>query len=122
MKRVIAALLCLLFCNLVFGQDKKPAPPDSVTITALEAKPFLDKKQAADVTQLQIRALSAEIQLAQKNLAELRTKGDKEQGDLQSVLLALLEKHGIPRDKLSDYDLQDKDGGFVVSKRVAQKE
>lgn len=129
MRRSESAHLLLLVVLIVAGfgvlyaQDvKKASVPDSVTIKAEDAKGFKESAQNAERTQLQVRALTAEIQLATKNLEELRGKAEREQKDLQQVLIGLAGKAGISQDRLTEYELSEKDGGLLLTKRVAKKE
>lgn len=123
---LVVALVVVFGLGAAYAQDAKKPPekplPDSVLIKAEDAKTFKENAQNAERTQLQVRALTAEIQLATKNLEELRARATKEQQELQAILFGLAEKHGLPQSRLSEYDLVEKDGGLLFTKKVAQKE
>lgn len=100
--------------------EKAKDLPAEVIIGAEDTKEFRSAIETAEKTTLQIRALTAEIQLAQRELDELKAKLQKEQSSLQDQMLAIAAKAGIPRDKLQDYELQSpSNGGLVLKRKVA---
>jgi hypothetical protein len=98
------------------AKDEKAGPP-IVTISKADAEAFKDAAAIVEKGQLTIRALSAEIQLAQRQLKELQEQLEKERQKTDGLLTEMCKKAGIPREKLGDYDLTDDAGGFRLVRK-----
>lgn len=108
-----------LVMSLMQNGAPKPAsePPAEVRITAEQAKPFRAQIEKAERTTLEIRALTAEIRVAQTRVRELQTQSESEQASIRQTLQSLAEKAGIKPDQMKDYDLSDDGEGLKLVKR-----
>ena len=116
MRQSLSLALLVLLSGVALSQ--KPLP-DQIQISKADAAPFREQARDLERTTLQIRALTAEIRLAQQQIKDLQTQQETQQKATQETLFALTEKAGIPKDKLSSYDLQEEAGGGLrLTKRV----
>jgi hypothetical protein len=119
-----AILLAPIGIGLVRAQngagrpDTKPLP-DQIQISKADAAPFREQARDLERTSLQLRALTAELRLAQQQIKELQATQDSQQKATQTSLFTLCEKAGIPKERLAEYDLtEEPSGGLKLTKRA----
>lgn len=132
-------LLILLVSTPAFAQDKpqpkasetpviektindKLAPPAEATLSLETVKALEAKNQTARLAQLEVENLQLKIAQAQRDLKELQEAAQKVVQEAQSALVDAAVKAGIPRDKLSEYEIsQNKDGSASLKKRAPKQ-
>lgn len=120
-------LILILLSIPSLAQDAKaikaktdPPLPASVEITA-KADIDLINKAKLELENVQLKARNYELEIAQqlelakKQLSELQAKAAEQQAKWQTMLSAMTN---VPSDKLGEYDMAEKDGKIVLTRKV----
>lgn len=115
MKKLVLVLLLLTVPAM--AQEKKDAPaplPEKVEISAEQVKELVDASKNLRLATQDAEILSLQIEKAQKSLTELQEKAKKAQSEYSAIFFKLTK---IPADKAAEYDVAEKDGKTVLTRK-----
>lgn len=116
----MAAFLLVIITGITLAQDapKKEAKPDEtpakVELTVEQTKTVKDNQARVETANLRAENLALKIQQAQEELKKLQDAAQKEQ---QGFAAFFSRTVGIPTDKLTGYNIEEKDGKIVLTKK-----
>lgn len=118
---IAAAFLAMTASAQDVAKNDKPAPkaetlPATVELTAEQTKTVKDQEKMWRLASLEVENLQLKLQQAQTQLKELQ---EKAQGEQKALGSALASASKIPLDKMADYDIGEKDGKIVFTKKTA---
>lgn len=115
----MAAFLLVIITGITLAQDApKEAKPDEtpakVELTVEQTKTVKDNQARVETANLRAENLALKIQQAQEELKKLQDAAQKEQ---QGFAAFFSRTVGIPTDKLTGYNIEEKDGKIVLTKK-----
>jgi len=94
--------------------------PAEVSVSAEEVKKLEAVNQTARLAQLEFENLQLKIQQAQGQLKELQDRAKQASDDASNAYFAMLQKAGVPKDKIADYEVkQNADRGLTFKRKTA---
>ncbi len=126
--KFIFLLLAVFVCAValtVYAQnksEKKQAElPAEVSISVDEVKKLEAINQTARLAQLEFENLQLKIQQAQTQLKALEDRAKQANDDASNAYFAALAKAGVPRDKITEYEVKQNDDKSLSFKRRLKK-